>query len=266
MSPPGIREQCTVGVVVALCCCLLSPRAAAEDAEQSVTQRARALFSQGVELSDRHDWTAAVERFEEALALRAAPAIRFNLAVCYVELGRHVEAAEQLDLVLADPAPASDLGVRPDELLPRVEEHVATLRVRAGELGPGAVLSIDGREVSDRPEALPIRVEPGTHVVTATVDGEEVARAEVDAPAATITEVRLERARTPVEAAITSAASDDDEDARVPLARDWRLWVGVGAGVVAIVTAVVVGVAVGAQEEFEDPVRGTLDPDVLVWR
>src|SRR5688572_5401146 len=54
------------------------PQPPAPEPSQQDTERARALFEQGVTEGDRGRWEDAVTNFRAALQLRDAPAIRYN--------------------------------------------------------------------------------------------------------------------------------------------------------------------------------------------
>ncbi len=240
----------------------------AEDIEAR-NARARALFAEGVELSDASEWSEAASRFEQALELRDAPAIRYNLAVAYAELGRRAAAMAQLDRALrADDVPTG-LQASIEDLVAEIEDEVGSIVIDAEDLDEGAVFLLDGVEIEAEDAAHIIRVEPGSHVVTATLDGDEIARVEIAVVAGVPTDARLERGATAVETSIEAAVEDDpsDQDDERPLVRDWRLWVGVGAGVVAIVAAVAIGVAASGDDDVrvEDPIHGNMDPGVLRW-
>ena len=235
--------------------------------DEGRTEAARALFREGVELSDAGEWADAASTFERALDLHDAPAIRYNLAVAYSELGRRAAAMEQLDRAQETDDLFWRLRGGIEALVSELEDEVGSLEISGDVLDEGMTITIDGVETEDR--AHPFRVEPGHHVVAALVDGEEIARVEVDVAAGGTTGAHLERRESPVEEAIETAVENVPSEAadERPLVRDWRLWVGVGAGVVAILTAIVIGVAVSNDEEtrIEDPIFGNMDPGVLTW-
>jgi hypothetical protein len=225
-----------------------------------------------VDLSDRGQWAEATERFSQALELRPAASIRYNFAASLARLDRHVEAAEQLDLLLADPEADAALRARAEQLLAEVVPRTASLRIALGDVTAEATLLLDGAELPRDRVSSPVRVAPGAHVVTATVDGAEVARAEADVPAGETSEVELAPLPTPEETAVAAVAQTTPESEPEPepagprpLYADWRLWTGVGAGV-AVIAAVTLGLVFGLEEQVEDPVRGNMDPAVLTWR
>lgn len=231
-----------------------------EMSEEERIARARELFSEGVDLSDREQWAQASLRFEEALDLHEAPSIRFNLAASYSQVGRRVEAAEQVDMVLADPSTPEDLGTRARALLTELEPLLGSITISASALDANAQILLDGRLVLADQLSSQIRLDPGAHMVTATVDSREIAHEDVQLEGGQSVDVIL-RTTQPIEEAIV-----DSTDDRPPLYRDWRLWVGVGAGVVVLVTALAVSLTAGGGGDVEDPIPGNMNPGVLYWR
>jgi hypothetical protein len=255
-----------------LCSVLLGGRAWSEEAaveegaDEARIARARELFREGISFSDQSQWSEAVSRFEEALALHPAPSIRYNLAATYAQLNRRLEAVEQLDEVLADPETPDELAGRARELLVTLEPQLGSIEVDRSGIDGRAVVYLDAEEVTLEHQTATLRADPGSHTVTATLDGEEIAREDVEVAAGQTSQVALVAAH-PVEQAIVEVATEPEPPPRTPLARSWRLWVGVSAGVVAVALAVGLGVGLGtADEEFEDPVPGTMDPAVITWR
>jgi tetratricopeptide (TPR) repeat protein len=237
--------------------------ASAEESSEAELDRARRLFTEGLGLSDRGNWAAAAERFQEALIIHEAPAITFNLAVAYVRLGRPAEAAELLDLTLAAPEIPEQVRADAEQVLGEIEPGLGSILI-FDEADREVAVTLDGRPVpADRLDGRH-RVEPGNHLVVAIAEGEEILRRDVDVGAGETAEVRLPSPTLEgaVEEAIEEATDEVDEER--PLVRDWRLWIGVGAGVVVLVTAIAVGVAVSGQ--VEDPIFGTMDPGVITWR
>lgn len=81
------------------------------------TERARTLFEEGVALGDQRQWEPAAAKFREALVLRDAPAIRFNLGAALVELRQWDEAIDNLQRVVDDPEAPEDLRTRSNTAL-----------------------------------------------------------------------------------------------------------------------------------------------------
>lgn len=232
--------------------------------EEADLERARALFMEGVELADQGQHETAAERFESALLIHEAPTIHFNLAAVYVELDRLLQAASHLELVIDDSETDEELRQRAQQMYDDVSSRLGRLLLSRGGLDWDATVTLNGRELDVEEIDAPQRVEPGTYTVVATLDGEEVARHEVEVPAGALIELELAPHRDDVETAIVESAEEEREVN--PILRDWRLWTGVGAGVVVVVTAVVLGVTLSNREqELEDPVTGNMSPGVITW-
>jgi tetratricopeptide (TPR) repeat protein len=233
------------------------------------TEQARTLFLRGLELADQESWQEAIDSFHEALALRDAPAIRYNLAA---SLSRHedfVEAAAQLDLVLASDESPPPLRQRAQELLDQIDEHTARVQIMVEEYEYALEIQLDGEPIPSSSIGVPVRASPGRHHVTAVSSRTEVANQRVNLRAGTTEVVTLyPRSGTAAPAsAVTSAAAGDDDGNRAArrraLLRDWRLWLGVGAGVV--FTALALGLSLGIEAESEDPIPGNMEPRILAW-
>lgn len=259
-------------LVAAWCLALLgtAPRSAgAEGIAEDQQARARELFREGVRLSDRGEWQRAAGRFEESLNLHEASTIRYNLAVSYVRLERLAEAAEHLEVAMA----AGDL---PDETRAAAERLLAEITPQLGAIEitrndtDEVVISLDERALTPGQLERQIRVSPGSHVVTVVRHGELIERRQVEIAPGLVERVTL---FTTVVAADEAGEADEADEVegeppdeqRRTLVRDWRLWVGIGAGVVAVVTAVVIGVAAGGDPEIEGPIPGNMQPSVLTW-
>ncbi len=94
--------------------------AAAED--EAATERARELFSEGIGFVEEEQWEPAAERFRAALALKDAPAVRYNLALSLNELGQASEARELVEGVLADPETPPDVRAQAEALASEIPE------------------------------------------------------------------------------------------------------------------------------------------------
>ncbi len=144
-----------------------APGAAVEAAPSAeVLEVARRLFREGVEAAQAGRWEEARMRFARVLGLRAAPLVRFNLAVASRNVGRFVEAIDQYRQFLRD-IPAGSDPVRSRAALEEVthlEARRAFVRVQvAGDVAAGFVL--DGRPLPVSLLGEEIPVDPGPHTV-----------------------------------------------------------------------------------------------------
>jgi hypothetical protein len=222
------------------------------------TERARTLFQQGLRLSDQNQWAEAARIFEEALALREAPAIRYNLAASLARLERLDEAANHIETVLLHAETTPELRQQAEALLGEVGGRLTRLEIALEGFDTPPRVVLDGTLLHPDQLSRPLWSAPGHHVATAEQDGAEVARVEVDTAAG----ARQTLTMRPVPRLAVTPDDDDDDDQR-SIVRDWRLWVGVGAAVA--VTAVALGLAFGINPEPEDPISGNMAPGVLQW-
>ncbi len=157
---------------LAFACVLAASSARADDAEA-----ARTHFSTGVRLYDAHDYAAALAEFQAAYAVKRSPQIKRNIALCLRGLGRHPEAIDALEEMLAEGGDALKPDVKDGakQAIGEMNALVATVRVRVvytGRTPPAAVaVTIDDRAVTTERLARPVRLLPGEHVFKAVATG-----------------------------------------------------------------------------------------------
>lgn len=132
------------------------------------------LWRRGREAMNRRDFKAALELLRASHKLEPGHGKVVNIAVCEEELGRIGAALGLFEEVLPH-LQASDPRV------PLINEHLAALRPRVPQLviagaAEVTVVKLDGHVVPRARLGTPMRVDPGTHVVTATGLGMETAR------------------------------------------------------------------------------------------
>jgi len=134
---------------------------------------ARALFEQGIALSDEGKWAEALECFRKSDRLVPSPTVRYNIAVSLRALGRYVEARGTLREIL-DPSPApkqplkASLRADCEKLLAQVRDKVVDIRIRVRP--KGAQLQIDGTAALVDEDGH-LELDPGQHVFTLTARG-----------------------------------------------------------------------------------------------
>lgn len=240
-------------------------------------ERARALFRMGVELADQGHPEEAAQRFEQALGLHDAPAIRYNLASVYAVLGRRSEAAAQAQAIISSDDATSELRSQAETLLSELESHLGRLSISLDGAGDDVQLSLDDRALTADQAAQPLWVEPGRHVITAARGDAQIARSDVEVAAGSTEQVDLAvtaQVEEPMAAPVVEPVAGPVVERRVrrsarqrqPLSRDGRIWLGVGVGAALVIVAIVVGVSVGTRDpEVEPPVAGNFGPGVLEW-
>lgn len=182
--------------------------------------RANALLASGNELLVENRFAAALAQYRLAIAAWDHPAIRANMVVCLINLGRPLEAYENALLALRH-------GAAPHQ---KPEVYTATLAYRRalqGQIGtiqfecsdPGARVTLDGQELVVCPGRASRLVQVGRHQVVARRRGSlTMTRDLVVSPGSTETvSVRLVSL---ADAAITERPSPA-----------WQPWATFGAGV-----------------------------------
>jgi len=232
--------------------------------EEARTERARALFAEGVELVEQQRWEEAAARFRQTLELKPAPAVRYNLASALYSAGQVTEAEVLVDGVLDDPETDETIRAHAQDLQGVMRDEAGMLRVELAGSASGSTVAVDGYELPENRVGIDVAAAPGAHVVTATRDGREVARQEATVAVGQTTNVRLEVAPAPATTAAAGlAGSADDEPSDPSMLEDWRLWAAIGAtAAVIVVTVVLLATTTGGTE---DPVEGNFEPGVLRW-
>ncbi len=240
---------------------LTVPRIAAAQTDEE-TERARALFAEGVELSSDAEYEAAAAKFHEAYAIVQAPNIAYNLAVALVELGRMVEASGYVDTVLEDEETPRDVQRLATGLRETIETRVGRLTITILQSRGNAEIKIDGNLVDAAELGSPIVVDPGDHVVTAERRGSVLERQETSVDAGQTADVILDPNTWGSGASLDpelydEAQSDEGDGSGGSILGEWWLWTIVGVVVVGGVVAIGVAASSG-----EGPLEGNTSPPV----
>lgn len=202
---------------------------------------ARALFAEGLALSDASEWEAAAAIFHEVLAVVSTPPVLFNLAHALVELNQFDEADELIERLMADSETARDLRTRSTALRTRMDRNGGRLTIQPRGLPEGAVVLLDGRPLPSASVGDALRVSQGTHRVSATDAGRDIAVVEVyvarrarqtvelapdaalvAANAAQAAEVAAQQARAAEQASAARAAADAELAELQRLHAEWE--------------------------------------------
>lgn len=158
----------------------LAPTAFAQDAppDDAARAQAREQFALGVERYEANDHRGALEAFQEAYRLAPHPNVRVNMANCYEQLNRPLEAFHHFERFLVEAETPSRQQRR------EVEAALTRLRQQVGEvrfaIAPdGAQVTIDAAETRLSPILDPVRLTAGTHHVEVRMDGYRTARREI---------------------------------------------------------------------------------------
>lgn len=164
------------------------------------------LFHQGRGAIIKKDWQAAYRALTESWALKKSFDTAALLGQTELKLGKHRDAAEHFAFALKnfpnrDPAP--DARKRIEEGYKTAREKVFTVRLEVKPLG--AEVRVGGNAVGRAPLETEVFMEPGTHLVEASLEGYESEKREVVATAGGNQAIQLELAKT-VGAAPTAGA------------------------------------------------------------
>lgn len=140
----------------------------------TAAQKARAneLLAAGNELLVQNKYAEALQRYEDAIKVWDHPAIRANMVVCFINLGRTLEAYENADLALRHgegPYKRREIYVETKNYAKLLDGQVAKLEIRCDE--PGAFVTVDGQASVTCPGTNRQPVLPGTHQIVARKRG-----------------------------------------------------------------------------------------------
>jgi PEGA domain-containing protein len=150
--------------------CLLVTLATARARADDARERARALFSQGVDLFDRGDYRGAVDAFEDAYAATPYPVILYNIGLAEEKLDDPLAAIAAMKRALEAPDKlAPERAERARRVIDEQTKRLAVLAIRCNV--DGAVVEVGGRTVGTTPLTASIAVKGGDVQVHAQKDG-----------------------------------------------------------------------------------------------
>jgi hypothetical protein len=183
MGSRRVRLLMAAGAVASM---LVAPGA---NAQVSAADRetARSMMQEGRDLRDKGDLKGALQRFKTADDIMHVPTTSLEVARAEVALGLLIEALDTIAAIRKnpaqpdDPAPFKDARVKADELDAQVEGKVPSLAITVSGAAEGETpaISVDGVSLPAAAAAVPRKVNPGHHVVTARAPSGQ-AKEEVD--------------------------------------------------------------------------------------
>lgn len=130
--------------------------ALAQDDAETETAMARVLFEEGRAAAVAEDWDLAAERFRQTLALRATPAVHYNLGISLAHSGRLLQGIEHLEASFGDPT----FSVAAHELVDELRARLAHVVVRT-TLADGWRVRVAERELPGGLIGSSVPVDPG---------------------------------------------------------------------------------------------------------
>lgn len=231
--------------------------AAAPTADEKAAARELALT--GMDLKDKGDCPAALEKLERAEQLYHAPSILTAIGECQIALGRLVEGTENLKKVSLehiDPKASStffEAQNRARKLLDETLPRIAKLTIELSPELEDVELLIDELKVSSALIGVRRPTDPGRHTVLLRKAGYLEATAEVTLdegadeklsltlepdPAAVRESETLEATQTSAEVKTTATPKEPPRRSAQPIFG----WIGIGVGAAALSAGAVTGV------------------------
>lgn len=180
-----------------------------EDPYAAAYAAAAALVQQG-------DWSAAAEKYREAASLRPTSAVFFNLAQAERNLGQLAAARAHFAEARrrAESEGAADVVSLAEAALEETARRVPKVTLRIAPRAKGVRVSVDGKAVSDF--RGPLELDPGTHRITVTAQGEPPFIREIDVAEGARRDLVVTFGSPPAKPARTEAAPERDVGGGAP--------------------------------------------------
>jgi len=208
-------------------------------------ETARRLMSEGRARRDANDLVAALQSFQAADALMHVPTTALEVARTQIALGRLVEAHDKLlamDRIPAtpdEPKPFAEARAAAEALGNEVEARIPTLKITLEGLPEGATprVLVDGTEIPPAALVAKRAIDPGHHVVTASVADGAPKTAEVDLAEKENKELSIDLS------AASSSPPDGEAATPEPHPANYTVsFIGFGVGAAGIIAGSVTGV------------------------
>ncbi len=134
---------------------------------------AKKFFKEGVSYFESGKHAQALEAFQKSYKFRPLWAIRFNLGLCFKELGMYTRAKHEFHLFLKEGGSEVKSSMKK-----QIEQELAQL---AGTIGimeieidvKGAQVSMDGKSIGKSPLERKVEIDPGSHILSISKKGYE---------------------------------------------------------------------------------------------
>ena len=168
--------------------------AAAPASAQPQGDRARAqeLLREGNELLDKQQYASALAKFQAAYDAFPSPMLLLNIGTSLRSLGRNAEAANAYARWIRAKTNPQKLA-EVEEALRELDKQVARIEIEVSE--PGAKVTVDGQSLDAALEV--VRLEPGSHTISAQKDGFKPATQTIQAAAGQSESITLTLERDP---------------------------------------------------------------------
>ncbi len=174
----GTMRRVSIGAQVIACALsgalvltsVITPARAAPD--KKALSKARAKFQQATEQEQAGNYAGALAAFREVGQVKMTPQVRYHIAFCEAKLGKLVTALGGYELALQNaqevgPGFEKEVRTAAEELRARIPK----LTITRGKGASAARIEIDGVTLGQSSVGTPMPVDPGPHLVEATVGG-----------------------------------------------------------------------------------------------
>ncbi len=160
-----------------LCLTLALPVQAQEIGEEEKAQ-AKALFDEGVELYKEGQHAQALESFQKSFEIRPHWRLHLNIGLCYKEMSMYTRARTEFDAFITEGKGELDAAALKlvNAELENLDGIIAVLDIESRV--EGALVELDGSNVGEEALEGPLEVDPGFHVLKATLEGKVFFREE----------------------------------------------------------------------------------------
>ena len=183
-----------------------------EDKDGSAKE-ARKHFDKGVELFEKEDYSAALEEFKKSYEIKRHWSVRYNLGMCYIELGSLAEGVTELSLFLEEggknvkSSMAKDVNAVLIDLLPELGTIVIF-----GDLA-GYTFQINGKPVPSPTEKGEFFIQAGTFDFSILKDDKVVVEKNLSVEKGEIIEMDI---KEEIEKTAKAQPPDEPDDPDVP--------------------------------------------------
>lgn len=227
--------------------------------EQDATICGRHHFEAGTAAFEKNDFKGAAAEFEAALAQRAHPVIRFNLAISLARLGHPKAAIEQLQQVQTDAEADKELKARAERERKDAERALSRVIVRLTDPARERV-ELDGAPLElGAPGELAL--DPGTHHVRIISGASIVMDQDVDLSPGERVELRVGERSRRIDVVVVPDAPPPKEAAPPPQqarpasnsARPLQpVWFIAGAGATVVLGGLTIWSGLDTQSAYSD--------------
>ncbi|MFH1437472.1 MAG: tetratricopeptide repeat protein, partial [Pseudomonadota bacterium] len=149
---------------------LLSSGLCLAQTEEEKTE-AKKMFKEGVSFFESGKHAQALEAFQQSYKFRPLWAIRFNLGLCYKELGMYTRAKHEFYLFLEEGGSEvkSSMKKQVEQELAQLAGTIAFMEIALDV--EDAHISMDGKSIGKSPLERKVEIDPGSHILSVSKKG-----------------------------------------------------------------------------------------------